>query len=159
MKKLISIILLFVMSSCGYQLTKVAEQTTSTTTTSMTIATTIAVSIGQDCNHQVGFEIIRLQKEVDVAWENATNGNGGVPSRSEYDKSVSTLTSYRSYVRSLDLPTLSTEQNSLVQAIQNYLVAYNRYWESNKKDLTVNDYILPYTDAVSDFQKAFLVQC
>jgi hypothetical protein len=43
--------------------------------------------------------------------------------------------------------------------MENYLVAFNRYIESNKNDLSVNDYIIPFSDAEDDFAIAWNAVC
>ena len=60
----------------------------------------------------------------------------------------------RSYYRNLDIPLIETEQQNLVDAIQDYVDALNRYLESDGRDLSVNDYIIPLSDAEADFGKA-----
>ena len=60
----------------------------------------------------------------------------------------------RTYYRNLDVPLLDIEQQNLVDAIQDYVDALNRYLESDGRDLSVNDYIIPLSDATADFNKA-----
>ena len=146
MKKIFAILTsCLLLFSCGYQLTKATTTTTTTTT----------INYGQDCNPIVSKELLDLLAAVRVAWDNATDDNQ--PSSSEKDLHISTLTAFRSYVRKLELPTLSIEQTKLVDAIQNYLIAFNDFWESNS--LAVNDLIIPYEDSRDDFTSAFYTTC
>jgi hypothetical protein len=69
------------------------------------------------------------------------------------------LKELRTYVRRLDLPTMSVVQSELVDAIENFLNAYNTYWESGKKNLSVNDYLIPLSDARLDFLDAWMSDC
>lgn len=142
---LIGAILVMGISSCGNS-KPVAVETTTTT-----------ISYGKDCNKVVEAEMQRLRDVLTVAWDKATTD--GVPTREEYTAKHRAMNKLRSYVRSLDIPTLTTEQNVYVDAMENYLIAYNRYWESGKRDLSVNDYIIPFTDAEDDFATAWNAVC
>ena len=66
---------------------------------------------------------------------------------------------FRSFIRNLDIPFASAQQRKFVDAIQDYVDALNRYLESDGKDLSVNDYLIPLSDAESDFNNAFLGTC
>ena len=145
---LLGAILIMSVSSCGNS-KPVAVETT--------IATTTTISYGKDCNKVVDAEMQRLRDVLSVAWDKATTG--GVPTREEYLAKHRAMNKLRSYVRSLDIPTLTAEQNGYVDAMENYLIAYNRYIESGKKDLSVNDYIIPFTDAEDDFASAWNAVC
>ena len=146
-KLLICLTIILSATSCGYQITKSTTTTTTTTTT---------IDYGQDCNLTVDKTIQELSDAVDLAWKNATDG---VPTRTEYEEMVRALKFYRSDIRTLDIPTMSVVQSELVDAIENFLNAYNTYWESGKKNLSVNDYIIPYTDARTDFTIAWDATC
>lgn len=146
---LLGAILIMCISSCGNS-EPVAVETT--------VATTTTISYGKDCNKVVADKLSLLNNDVEVAWENATD-NGGTPSRSEYVAKVSALRDLRSYVRKLDIPTVSIEQSVFVNVIDEYLDAYNAYWESGKRDLSVNNYITDMNDASSDFYRAFWEVC
>ena len=143
---LLGAILVMSVSSCGNSKPVAVETTVATTTT---------ISYGKDCNKVVEAEMQRLRDVLSVAWDKA----GGVPTREEYLAEVRAMKELRSYVRSLDIPTLFIEQNNFVDAMENYLIAYNRYIESGKKDLSVNDYIIPFTDAEDDFAIAWNAVC
>jgi hypothetical protein len=49
---------------------------------------------------------------------------------------------------------VSAEQKKIVDALQDYVEAFNHYWESGRQDLSVNDYLIPLTDATDDFLSA-----
>lgn len=140
---LLGAILVMGISSCGNSKPVVVETTTTT------------ISYGKDCNKVVADKLSLFADDVEVAWKNAS----GVPSRSEYVAKVSVLRDLRSYVRTLDIPTVSIQQSVFVNVIDEYLDAYNTYWESGKRDLSVNDYITDMTDASSDFYRAFWETC
>ena len=140
---LLGVILVMGISSCGNS-KPVAVETTTTT-----------ISYGKDCNKVVADKLSLLADDVEVAWKNAS----GVPSRSKYVAKVSALRDLRSYVRTLDIPTVSIEQSFFVNVIDEYLDAYNAYWESGRRDLSVNNYITDMTDASSDFYRAFWEVC
>jgi hypothetical protein len=142
---LIGAILVMSISSCGNS-EPVAVETTTTT-----------ISYGKDCNKIVEAEMQRLRDVLTVAWDNATTD--GVPTREEHRAKSMAMKELRSYVRSLDIPTLTVEQNGYVDAMENYLIAYNQYIESGKRDLSVNDYIIPFTDAEDDFASAWNAVC
>ena len=142
-------ILIMGISSCGNS-EPVAVETT--------VATTTTISYGKDCNKVVGAEMQRLRDVLAVAWDKATD-NGGTPTREEHRAKSMAMKELRGYVRSLDIPTLTAEQNGYVDAMENYLIAYNQYIESGKKDLSVNDYIIPFTDAEDDFASAWNTVC
>ena len=145
---LLGAILVMSISSCGNS-KPVAVETTTTT-----------ISYGKDCNRVVADKLSLLADDVEVAWKNATsNATSGVPSRSKYVAKVSALRDLRSYVRTLDIPTVSIEQSVFVNVIDEYLDAYNTYWESGKRDLSVNNYINDMSDASSDFYRAFWEVC
>ena len=143
---LLGAILVMSVSSCGNS-KPVAVETTTTT-----------ISYGKDCNKVVEAEMQRLRDVLAVAWGKATD-NGGTPTREEHQAKSMAMKELRSYVRSLDIPTLTAEQNGYVDAMENYLIAYNQYIESGKKDLSVNDYIIPFTDAEDDFASAWNAVC
>lgn len=134
-------------TSCGYQISKATTTTTNTT-----------IYYGRDCNSTTDRKIQVLKKAVNVAWEKSTDGNG-IPTRKEYEEKESALKALRSYIRTLDIPTLSNEQTNLVDAIENYLNAYRDYWESDKQNMDVNDFIIPYSDARDDFMSAWYASC
>jgi hypothetical protein len=65
----------------------------------------------------------------------------------------------RSYIRTLDIPLISAEQRNFVDAIQDFVDAKNRYMESGRQDLSVNDYLIPLDDAGDDFYNAMWDVC
>jgi hypothetical protein len=137
-------ILVMVVASCGNS-KPVAVETTVTT-----------INYGTDCNRTVSNEIVRLQNELSEAWSKATQG---VPTRSQYTAKVRALRDLRLYIRSLDIPLVNIEQIIFTNVIDQYLDAYNTYWESGKRDLSVNDYITDYQDASYDFNDSFNNLC
>ena len=143
---LLGAILVMSVSSCGNS-APVAVETTTTT-----------ISYGKDCNKVVDAEMQRLRDVLTVAWDKRS-GNGGTATNKEAQARSKAMRELRSYIRSLDLPTLFIEQNNFVDAMEKYLVAFNRYIESDKKDLSVNDYIIPFTDAEDDFAIAWNAVC
>lgn len=156
-KYLAFILAMFTLTSCGYTITKV-EPTTTTTTTSVVVTTT-TVNYGKDCNSTVDAVLQILFDELSVAWKNATDATNGIPTRSEYNAKHGAMRALRSYIRSLDIPLLSNEQEVFTQVMQDYINAYNKYWESGKRDLSVNDYLIPYSDAENDFISAWNSIC
>ena len=85
-------------------------------------------------------------KSYDIAWE-------------AHKAQIGAITEFRSYVRALDIPLLSTEQRNYVDAIRDFVDAKNRYMESESEDLSVNDYIIPLDDAATDFNNAMWDIC
>jgi hypothetical protein len=143
------ILAMFILTSCGYTITK-------TTTTTSVVVTTTTVNYGKDCNSTVDAELQELFDELSAAWGNATDG---VPTRSEYTAKHAAIRALRSYVRNLDIPLLPNEQEVFTQVMQDYIDAYNKYWESGKRDLSVNDYLIPFGDAEDDFVFAWNSIC
>jgi len=138
-------------TSCGYGIS-----ITKPTTTTTVAVTTTTINYGKDCNSTVDAKLQELFDELSVAWENATDG---VPTRSEYNSKHTAMRALRSYIRSLDIPLLSDEQQVFAQVMQDYINAYNKYWESGKRDLSVNDYLIPFGDAEDDFLSAWNSIC
>ena len=139
-------ILVMAVASCGNS-KPVAVETTVTT-----------INYGTDCNRTVSNEIARLGNELSEAWSKATQG-GGVPTRSQYLAIVSSFEDLRSYIRSLDIPLVATQQVVYVNVIDQYLDAFNIYWQSGKQDLSVNNYKRDLSDAGTDFGNAFITLC
>ena len=147
------------LSSCGYTIAiqSTDTTTTSTTTTSTPRTTLTTISLGISCTSS-NYDLVHdLFDEVDEAWDAATED--GVPTTKEWQAKTRALRAYRSAIRNLNIPRIAIEQNAFVYAIANYVEAYNRYWESGKKDLSVNDYITPYSDAENDFWRVFDQYC
>ena len=141
-------------TSCGYGIS-----ITKPTTTTTVAVTTTTINYGKDCNSTVDAELQELFDELSVAWKDATDGANAVPTRSEYSAKHKAMRALRSYIRSLDIPLLSDEQQVFAQVMQDYINAYNKYWESGKRDLSVNDYLIPFGDAEDDFTSAWNSIC
>jgi hypothetical protein len=139
-------IFVMVVASCGNN-TPVAVETTITT-----------INYGTDCNRTVSTEIVRLTNLVKET-RSYTNSDLYVPTRSQYVAIVSSLEDLRSYIRSLNIPLVLTEQTIYVNVIDQYLDALNLYWESGKRDLSVNNYKRDLLDAGTDFGNAFTTLC
>jgi hypothetical protein len=149
-KLLITATVALIMSSCGYE---ISVQSTETTTTIP--ATTTTIYLGDDCNSDNDKKMDELGKVVGDAMQ----ASDSVPTHKQWSAEVNAWEDYRSFVRSLDIPTLTVEQNAYVNAIKDYLVAYNRYMESRKTDLSVNNYRASLWDADDDFTIAWNEVC
>jgi len=143
------ILAMFTLTSCGYTLTKVE----STTTTAQITTTTI--DFGDDCHIGQEVELQGLVDEVSEAWKTA----GTTPTTAEWQARTRALKKYRSFIRGLDIPTIAGKQSALVYLIQEYVDAFNRYMESGKKDLSLNDILIPLDDAENDFFEAWNEVC
>ena len=117
--------------------------------------TVTTINYGTDCKVSSVRELNRL---IDVQ-EQISSNRGSVPTTEEWNDETAAMEAVRSYVRALDIPLLSDYQFKYVNAIYDFLVAYNAYIESGKTDLTLNDYAIPYNDSEYDFQKAFREMC
>lgn len=147
------ILAMFTLTSCGYTITKVQP----TTTTSST-STTVAINYGKDCNKTVSSKLDELATAVTEASEKRS-GRNSTSTDKELGNRMQTWREFRSYLRSLDLPTMEFEKTVYVDIIEDYVKAINRYMESGKTDLSVNDYITPLQDAGDDFYTLFEAQC
>jgi len=148
-KLIITAIVALVMSSCGYKIS-IQSTETSTTTSTTTIpptTTTTTIYLGDDCHSSIETEWTELRGVASEARSQAS----GVPTTKEYNAEVRAWRNLRAFIRSLDIPTLTVEQNTYVDAIEDYLVAYNQYIDSRKTDLSVNNYWIPMSDAEDDF--------
>ncbi len=156
-KFIITAVVALAMSSCGYEIS-IQSTETSTTTSTTTIpptTTTTTIYLGADCHPSIETEWIELRKVLSEARIHAS----GVPTTKEYNAEVGAWRNLRTFIRSLDIPTLTVEQNAYVDAIQDYLVAYNQYIDSGKTDLSVNNYRIPMSDAANDFVDAWNEVC
>jgi hypothetical protein len=126
----------------------------STTTTIKPKPTTVApIDYGSDCKGTTYDEIGRLVDAIVDArakWEEDKEKSYDV-SENAFFAVIGASRDLRSYIRSLDIPFASAEQKNFVDAIQDYVDALNQYWESDREDLSVNDYLIPLTDATTDF--------
>jgi hypothetical protein len=158
MKRLIPIIIAtLALNACGGNTT-----VATTTTTIKPKPTTVApIDYGSDCNTDTLVEIERLAEELGIArdkWEedNDKSRDKAWEALSAYSDAYKNL---RSYIRTLDIPLISAEQKNFVDAIQDYVDGKNRYWESGRQDLSVNDYLIPLSDAGTDFYNAMWDIC
>lgn len=160
MKRLIPIIIAtLALNACGGNTT---VATTTTTTTIKPKPTTVApIDYGSDCNVDTLQEINRLSKEVATTRENFEQTQDKSYDK-RWDAAKAFMEAYRdlrSYIRSLDIPLVSAEQRNYIDALQDYVDAFNRYMESDREDLSVNDYIIPLDDARVDFSDAMWDIC
>ena len=145
------------MSSCGYEISIQSTDTTTSTTTIPPTTTTTTIYLGADCHPSIETEMTELEKVISEA--RSLRKSGEVPTYKHWSAETNAWRDYRSFIRSLDIPTLTVEQNALVDAIEDYLVAYNRYMDSRKTDLSVNNYRIPMSDAGNDFIDAWNEVC
>ena len=136
-------ILVMTVASCGNSKPVAVEPTVTT------------INYGTDCKVSSVRELNRL---IDVQ-EQISSNRGSVPTTEEWNDETAAMEAVRSYVRALDVPLLSDYQFAYVNAIYDFLVAYNNYFQSGKTDLTLNNYTIPYNDSEYDFQKAFREMC
>ena len=139
---LLGAILIVSVSSCGN-----SEQ--------VAVETTTTISYGKDCNKEAVAELDLLIKDQEFISDLAT----GFPSPEHFGEEWKAFSDVRSYVRGLDVPLLKSEQSIYVGAITDYILAFQRYYQSNGQDLTVNNYIIPYNDAEQDFTISFWSLC
>lgn len=84
---------------------------------------------------------------------------------SQFPTSVEMLTSiqayqdFRMFIRRLDIPEVEAEQQALLTALEEYVVAMNKYLESGGSDLTLNEYAIPLRDSLEDFLFALVAKC
>ena len=143
------------MSSCGYEISIQSTEASTTTSTTTIPPTTTTIYLGDDCNSDNDKKMGELGKVV----SDAMQASGSVPTYKQWSAEVNAWEDYRSFVRSLDIPTLTVEQNAYVNAIKDYLIAYNRYMESRKTDLSVNNYRRSLWDTEDDFIDAWNEVC
>lgn len=156
MRKLF-ILLTISLTSCGYSIAieKSATTTTTTTTTIPPTTTTTTINFGSDCHSGINSRMDDLAYAIDEA----SSGRDSVPTYKQWTAETNAWREFRLFIRSLDIPTLTVEQNAYVDAIQDYLVAYNQYWDSGKTDLSVNNYRNMLWDAQQDFYEAWNDVC
>ncbi len=157
-KLIITAIVALAMSSCGYEISIQSTETSTTTSTTTIPPTTTTVYFGTDCYVETEIKWNELSDEVSKAWKASTDGNG-VPTSSEWRNKIKALRNLRSFIRGLDIPTISTQQQAYVNAIEDYMIAFNQYIDSGKKDLSVNNYQTPLNDTEDDFVVAWNKVC
>jgi hypothetical protein len=143
-KALTGVFIALFISACGSNNPVATETTTST------------INIGADCNGAVRIVVGNL---IDAYMKIDEKIGGVPPSNSEYREWTEAMIGLRQYVRTLDLPLLVSEQNNYVNAIEDYVNAYNTFVESNGTDLSVNEFMIPFNDAESDFMLRFRDAC
>ncbi len=65
------------------------------------------------------------------------------------------IRTYRSYIRELDLPTLKAQQSAIVDAAEQMVNGLFQFESSGFTDFTVNNYLIPFTDAHNDFDDVY----
>ena len=143
------------LSSCGYSLTKTAGTSTTIAAVTTVSATVTTVDYGESCNNASHSNFIEQFTNYAESW----NTTFGVPTNSKLTTAYNRIKSFRFYVRGLELPTLNREQKAAVDMLEKYLQALNRYRESGKRDLDLNDVAIPLWDALGDFSKAYTSLC
>ena len=129
---------------------------TTTTTIKSELTTVAPIDYGNDCKRTSIDEVIRLGDARNIAsdkWDEDQDKSHQI-AQEAFFAHTSAWTALRSYVRTLDIPLVSAEQRNYVNAIQDYVAARNQYWESDREDLSVNDYLIPLSDAATDFLMA-----
>ena len=110
---------------------------------------------GSDCNVDGAFGLTTR-----IDWQEYIGDlSSGYPSAGQFGAEWKAISDVRSYVRGLDVPLLKSEQDTYVGAITDYILAFQRYYQSNGQDLTVNNYIMPYNDAEQDFVRSLWAMC
>ena len=140
-----------VLVSCSS--TQSVPATTTTTTIKPKPTTVAPIDYGSDCKGTTYDEIGRLFDAIVDArakWEEDKEKSYDIAENAFFAINGASR-DLRSYIRSLDIPFASAEQKNFVDAIQDYVDALNQYWESDREDLSVNDYLIPLTDATTDF--------
>ena len=146
-----SVLAVIVLSSCGYSITR-AEPTTTTSTT-----TTTTLDLGASCNTSRVNEF--ESKLAAFAQAKGAIPNYGIPTKTQLADVLDALRAFRTYTRGLDVPTLVEEQSKLVEVSAEYISAFNRYFESDYRDLYVNEMVTPFIDALTDFQTSYENLC
>jgi hypothetical protein len=124
----------------------------------LTSSKSASVEYGDGCNKTAVQTSTKLFTVYSTLTD-ALSGTSKAPSREQVSEISLALREYRSFVRSLDLPTLLPEQNSIVEETEKYVNALNSYVSSDFTDLSVNDQLIPFTDAHTDFNQKFSQYC
>jgi|688.fasta_scaffold377042_1 hypothetical protein len=116
-----------------------------------------SVEYGNGCNKTA----VQASTKLFTVYTTLTNDipESKAPSRDQVSEISLALREYRSFIRSLDLPTLLPEQNAIVEETEKYVIALNKYMSSDFTDLSVNDQLIPFTDAHTDFNQKFSQYC
>jgi hypothetical protein len=135
------------LTSCGGS-ESIAVETTETSAT---------VSYGTDCNTEDHERILGLATNYLEAKDFKASTKSAY--LNEIQELRSALISYRSSVRRLDLPTLIDQQMLVVDEIETFLAALNRYISSDGEDTSYLDASIPMTDALQDFTLSYFELC
>ena len=151
----ISVLLVAGCTKTVYVSTTDAPKSVPTTTTTIKPKpiTVAPIDYGSDCKGTTYDEIDRLFgaiRDTRAKWEEDKEKSYDIAENAFFAVNGASR-DLRSYIRSLDIPFASAEQKNFVDAIQDYVDALNQYWESDREDLSVNDYLIPLTDATTDF--------
>jgi hypothetical protein len=111
---------------------------------------------GSSCNKETGAEVRLLIDEQEFI---SGLSDGYFPSFEQFNDELKAFSDVRSYVRGLDVPLLQTKQDIYVGVMTDFILAYQRYYQSGGQDLTLNNYIMPYNDAEQDFLTSFSKMC
>ena len=141
-------LLVVALTSCGESAPSVV-QTTNTSTT---------VFLGNECNTEDHDRIFDLAAKYLEAKEIQAGLSKSVMLK-EIQELRDALTTYRSNVRVLDLPTLVDQQKLVVDEIEVFLSALNRFTSSDGKDTSYLDASIPMTDALYDFSVSYTELC
>ena len=141
-------LLVVALTSCGESAPS-AVQTTNTSTT---------VFLGNDCNIEDHDRILDLVAKYNEA-NKFPDGLSISATLKKIQELRESLMFYRANVRILDLPTLADQQKLLVDEIENFLSALNRYTSSKGKDTSHLDAFIPMNDALYDFTVSYTELC
>ena len=141
-------LLVVALTSCGESAPS-AVQTTNTSTT---------VFLGNDCNIEDHDRILDLVAKYNEA-NKFPDGLSISATLKKIQELRDALTTYRSNVRILDLPTLADQQKLVVDEIENFLSALNRFTSSKGKDTSHLDAQIPMIDALYDFTLSYTELC
>ena len=141
-------LLVVALTSCGESAPS-AVQTTNTSTT---------VFLGNDCNIEDHDRILDLVAKYNEA-NKFPDGLSISATLKKIQELRESLMFYRANVRILDLPTLADQQKLLVDEIENFLSALNRYTSSEGKDTSHLDAFIPMNDALYDFTVSYTELC
>jgi hypothetical protein len=159
----ISVLLVAGCSKTVYVTTTDAPKSVPTTTTTIKPKpiTVAPIDFGSDCNSATLEEILRLVEEIEttrVKFDEDRDKSDEL----FWDAGKASLEAWRelrSYVRTLDIPLLDTQQRNYVDAMQDFISALNRYLESDGTDMGINDELLSLDDAETDFFDAVWESC
>ena len=106
-----------------------------------------------DCNETT---VDRLSQEVERVVATRVSQ---FPTSVEMLTSIQAYQDFRMFIRRLDIPEVEAEQQAVLTALEEYIVAMNKYLESGGSDLTLNEYAIPLGDSLEDFLFALVAEC